>query len=71
MITIYGQTGCSFCAKAVDLCKARNASYEYKDISSDVNRSEFKKNFPKATTVPQIMIDGLFIGGYSDLLKEL
>ena len=71
MIVIYGQPGCSFCTKAVELCRSRKALYEYKDISSDVNRTTFKQLFPGAKTVPQIIMDGFHIGGYSDLVREL
>jgi len=63
-VEIYGADGCGFCEKAVDLAEELCLNYIY----IDVNRSnlEFSKLFPGAKTVPQIMVDNEWIGGYKD-----
>ena len=63
-VEIYGADGCGFCEKAVDLAEELCLDYIY----IDVNRSslEFSKLFPGAKTVPQIMVDNEWIGGYKD-----
>ena len=71
MVTIYGQAGCDFCVKAVALCQARKVPYEYKDIAGELQRLEFRKFFPEARTVPQIMMGDLHIGGFTDLQREI
>jgi len=71
MVTIYGQAKCSFCAKAVELCEELEIPFVYKDISFYDNRAAFKKNFPDATTVPQITIGDVNVGGYADLVQAV
>lgn len=64
MIKIYGTEGCHFCKMAVELAKEMMLDYEYIDASEDMN--EFSKLFPNARTVPQILVNDDWIGGYSD-----
>lgn len=69
MIKIYGTEGCHFCKMAVELANSMEKEYEYIDAAEDM--TEFSKLFPSARTVPQILVDGEHIGGYSDLVKVL
>jgi glutaredoxin 1 len=70
-IEIYGQKYCSFCDKARELCEQRDLPYTYYEIGVDVDVSEFARLFPDKKTVPQIMINGTYIGGFSELNAEL
>tara|TARA_A100001201_G_scaffold111189_1_gene95100 strand:- start:138 stop:359 length:222 start_codon:yes stop_codon:yes gene_type:complete len=71
MIEIYGQDMCGYCKKAVDLCEERNLPYKYYVVKEDITLEEFKKMFPFKRTVPQINIDGKYIGGFQELKAEL
>jgi glutaredoxin len=70
-IEIYGQKYCSFCDRARVLCEQRDLPYTYYEIGVDVDLGEFSRLFPDKKTVPQIMIDGKYIGGFSELNAEL
>jgi len=70
IITIYGSNSCLFCREAKKL--ARRMCNTVRFIEG-LNAQEMKKvmNLNKApTTIPQILVDGKHIGGYSDLEKK-
>lgn len=71
MILIYGKPGCPFCEKAKTLCEIRGLAYEYKSMGTDFTREELLETFPMAKTVPQIVVNGVKIGGYEDLTKYI
>jgi glutaredoxin len=54
MIEIYGKENCPFCDMAKQLC-------------DDFTREEMIEKFPFAKTFPQIIIDGEYCGGYTEL----
>jgi glutaredoxin 3 len=62
MIKIYVKKGCPFCALAIDLLKKKNKEFTKIIVS--------KPDYEYGRTVPQIFIDGKFIGGYSELKKK-
>ena len=63
-VVIYGTDGCGFCEKAVDLAEELCLDYTYIDASRDT--IEFSRMFPGAKTVPQILLNGEWVGGYKD-----
>ncbi len=70
MITIYGKTGCPFCDAAKALCQTLGAEYEYIDIFSSSQTEEKHKELAEKNshfTVPLVMKDDEFIGGFTDL----
>ena len=70
-IEIYGQKGCRFCDKAKDLCEKYDMPYTYYEVGVDVEVKEFAKLFPHKRPVPQIMINGSYLGGFAELNAEL
>ena len=71
MILIYGKPMCPFCDKAKALCKQRNFAYEYKTLGTDYTKEELLETFPGARTVPQIVINGLKVGGYDQFVQYI
>ena len=69
-VTIFTRRGCPFCVKAKKLLK--NAGMEYDEL---VLNEDFRESTIRAisghTTVPQVFIDGVRIGGADDLEKFL
>jgi len=69
LIEIYTQPVCSFCARALQLFDRKGVSY--REISAPhgtPERLEARRRSGGRTTVPQIFIDGVAIGGCDDLL---
>ena len=67
MIYIWGKAACPHCEAAKRLLESRNIPYEYKQLGVDFEREEILAEFPEARTFPQIVINGLKIGGYDKL----
>ena len=66
-IEIYGMQWCPYCAKAKALLKAKGVAYREIDVTSD---EELQIEMVERTgryNVPQIFLDGEFVGGYDDL----
>lgn len=71
MILIYGKPGCGFCEAAKNLCDIRGYIYEYLTLNEDYTKEQLLENFPSAKTVPQIVVNGLKVGGYDDFVKYI
>ena len=70
MYTIYGQPGCPYCERAKTAVMNRY-DYEYIDISDSAAAQFYIKETLGAKTVPQIFLDGEYIGGYENLMVHL
>ena len=67
-IEIYTTAWCGFCHRAKMLLDAKGAAYEEYDITmGGPRRAEMLDRANGRTTVPQIFIDELHIGGCDDL----
>lgn len=80
MYTIYSKPSCTYCDQAKALLNSLNLSYEERiiDIGQTkidgkiyVTVQQLKELIPTAATVPQILKDGVLIGGFAQLKKEL
>lgn len=68
-VEIYTKTFCGYCWRAKHLFEAKGVAYQ--EISVDFGgelRNEMIERAKGCTTVPQIFIDGLHIGGCDELL---
>ncbi len=70
-VEIYGKKWCSYCYKARRLCKREKLDFLYKELNTDFTREEFFEQFASAKTFPQIIIDGVKVGGYTELAIKL
>jgi len=72
-IVIYGRPGCPYCVKAHDLCQAKALDFEYIDYKDvGLEKADLEKIVGKLiTTVPQILVDGVPIGGFTELQQYL
>ena len=70
MYTIYGTPTCGYCKEAMELLDRNDLGYYYKDLTEGYIE-EYKRLFPGKTSVPQITLDGHYIGGHDDLVQHL
>lgn len=75
---LFGKDTCSYCQKAKELLDAHNIEYQYKNVVKSASAlyqmiPAVKAHIGNKTpvTVPQIWLDGRYIGGYEDLKKTL
>lgn len=70
-IVVYGRQGCDYCTKACKWLDARNRAYTYVDALKELSIAEIAELKTKydTKTVPIIVINDEFIGGYTELTK--
>ena len=69
-VEMYVKTFCPFCVRAQHLLDAKGIQYETVIIGFDgPKREEMIERAKGRTTVPQIFIDDLHIGGCDDLMR--
>jgi monothiol glutaredoxin len=61
---------CGFSARAVEILKKAGAQFKDVNVLADPGIRQGIKDFSSWPTVPQVYIDGKFVGG-SDILAEL
>ena len=67
-VEIYTKWGCPYCSRAKALLDAKGAAYEEYDITlGGPKKAEMKARVPGASTVPQILIGGVALGGCDDI----
>lgn len=66
LVEIYGMDDCGWCDKAVALAEAEELPFIYKLLDTDYKAEHLMEEFPGTTSLPQIVINGIHIGGYSD-----
>lgn len=68
---VWSKDACPFCVQAKSLLKARGIEFEERNISKDWTREQLLEAVPNAKTLPQIFLDDLHIGGFTDLRSHL
>ena len=71
MIEIWGKPECMYCVSAVNLASEKQLKFRYITLGVHFTREEVLKEFPGAKTFPQIKIDGVPIGGYTEMKRYL
>ena len=67
-VEIYSSMFCGYCARAKALLERKGVAYENIDVLEDTSRrDEMVERAGGRTTVPQIFIDGVHIGGSDEL----
>lgn len=68
-VEIYSTMFCGYCARAKALLDRKGVAYENIDVMQDPSRrDEMVARAQGGTTVPQIFIDGVHIGGSDELV---
>ena len=67
-IKMYTKNFCSFCYAAKNLLAKRGREFEEVSVSGDTEAEKQMRDLTGGRTVPQIIIDGKPIGGYTELV---
>jgi glutaredoxin 3 len=69
-IEIYSTAICPYCVAAKNLLKSRGLDYQEVRVDTDpAARAAMLERSHGARSVPQIFIDGEYIGGYAELAE--
>ena len=71
MITIYSRPGCKWCETSKSLLELKGIEYNELMLDVDITADQLKQLVPGARSVPQIMDDGIHVGGYRELAEYL
>ena len=66
-IEMYTTPFCGYCARAKSLLEKKGATYEEMDVMMDEKKRTEMRERAKRSTVPQIFINGQYIGGSDEL----
>ena len=67
---IYSTQTCPYCVAAKQLLNSKQIPYEEFDVRADANKMNDMLALSSQRTVPQIVLDGEHIGGYTDLVAH-
>ena len=68
---VWSKLNCPFCDQAKNLLKMKGIAFEEKKIGDGYTREDLLEAVPTARTVPQIFIDDVLIGGFTELQQYL
>ena len=69
---VYGTKRCNFCTQVINELEKEGATVEKKDVSEPNNLIEMREAAGEnARTVPQVVVDGKYIGGYTEVHRFL
>jgi glutaredoxin 3 len=68
---VWSKYNCPYCDQAKALLTQRGIKYEERKIGDGYTREELLEAVPNARTVPQIIINGNMIGGFTELRDYL
>lgn len=66
---VWSKHHCPFCDQAKALLKQKGIEFEERKIGDGFTKEELLEAVPTARTVPQIILDGKLIGGFTELKK--
>jgi len=70
-VIIWSKYNCPYCDQAKALLKDRRIPFEERKIGDGYTKEELLEAVPNARTVPQIIINGASIGGFTELRKYI
>ena len=65
---IWSSPNCSYCTNAKSELVKRGIEYEERMIGVGWTKEQLQEIIPNVRTVPQIFIDGIHVGGYTELM---
>lgn len=58
---------CNYCTAAKSLLNVKGIEFEERKIGREYTREQLLEAVPNARTVPQIFLDGKYVGGFTEL----
>jgi glutaredoxin 3 len=70
-VVIWSKPDCPYCTRAKSALRSKNIPFEEKVLNQDFTREILLETYPTAKTFPVIVVDGYYIGGYTQLEQRL
>lgn len=65
---VWSSPNCAYCKNAKSELAKRGIEFEERMIGVGWTKDQLLEAVPNARTVPQIFIDGTYVGGYTELM---
>lgn len=70
-VTIWTKPNCPYCSRTKNVLTAYSIQFEEKLLDRDFTREILQEQYPTAKSFPVVVVDGFYIGGYSQLAEKL
>lgn len=70
-VEIYTKDDCQYCHLAMRELTIKAIPFTEQRLNRDFSREQIMEKFPQAKAFPVIVVDGFYIGGYSNLKEHL
>ena len=70
-VMIWSKPDCPYCNSAKNVLRNHNIAFEEKMLDRDFTREILLETYPSAKTFPVVVVDGFYIGGYTQLAQRL
>ena len=68
---VYSKDGCPYCDKIKQVMDLTKLSYVVYNLNEDFDRDSFYDEFGQGSTFPQVVVDGIKLGGCVDTIEFL
>ena len=69
---VWSKDQCPYCVQAKQLLDSKGIEYEERNIMHGTyTKEQLLEAVPTARTLPQIFLDGTYVGGFTELRKKL
>ena len=68
---VYTRPGCPYCVKVKQVLDGKGYGYSEKRLNTDFTREDFYKQFGAGSTFPQVIKDGVKLGGCTETVRYL
>ena len=68
---VWSKEKCPMCVQAKTFLNSKNVEYEERIVGVDWTKEQLLEQVPNARSVPQIVIDDKYVGGYVELRNFL
>ena len=68
---VYSKEGCPYCDKINQVMDLTKLSYVVYNLNEDFDRDSFYGEFGQGSTFPQVVVDGIKLGGCVDTIEFL
>lgn len=70
-VVIWTKPDCPYCTRTKNVLRANNIAFEEKVLNRDFTKEILLETYPKAKSFPVVVVDGFYIGGYTQLTEKL
>ena len=71
MLVIYTRENCQYCTKLKMVLDSFDVKYTTYKLDENFTREEFYTEFGQGSTFPQVVLDGMIMGGCNDTIEYL